>query len=280
MALRKVAVVTGSNKGIGYAIVKGLCQDFQGDVYLTARDEDRGSAAVKSLKELGLNPKFYQLDITDNQSVTKLKDYLVQEYGGLDVLVNNAAIAFKVSAPEPFDVQAEETIRVNYFATRNVCDILFPILRPHARVVNVSSSAGHLSRIPSESLRQTFASENLTVNELDDLMNTFVKASKENKHSSLGWGNSAYAVSKVGVSALTRIQQREFLKDQREDIVVNSVHPGYVDTDMSSHKGPLTIEQGAVSSLYAALLPENITEPKGAYIWDNKDIIDWTAPLK
>ncbi|XP_065208818.1 carbonyl reductase [NADPH] 3-like [Planococcus citri] len=280
MALRKVAVVTGSNKGIGYAIVKGLCQDFQGDVYLTARDEDRGSAAVKSLKELGLNPKFYQLDITDNQSVTKLKDYLVQEYGGLDVLVNNAAIAFKVSAPEPFEVQAEETIRVNYIATRNVCDILFPILRPHARVVNVSSSAGHLSRIPSESLRQKFASENLTVNELDDLMNTFVKDSKENKHSSSGWGNSAYAVSKVGVSALTRIQQREFLKDQREDIVVNSVHPGYVDTDMSSHKGHLTIEQGAVSSLYAALLPENITEPKGAYIWDNKDIIDWTAPLK
>lgn len=66
----------------------------------------------------------------------------------------------------------------------------------------------------------------------------------EGRHKEQGWGESAYAVSKVGVSALTRVHQRQFDSDSRQGIVVNSVHPGYVSTDMSSHKGPLTIEEG------------------------------------
>ena len=53
-----------------------------------------------------------------------------------------------------------------------------------------------------------------------------------------------YKVSKIGLCALTRIQQRQFDQDPRRDIIVNSVHPGFVDTDMSNHEGDLTIEQG------------------------------------
>jgi len=70
------------------------------------------------------------------------------------------------------------------------------------------------------------------------------RAAKLGNHEAGGWPNSAYLVSKVGVSALSFIQQRAFDADPREDLVVNSVHPGYVDTDMTNHKGPLTIEQG------------------------------------
>lgn len=79
------------------------------------------------------------------------------------------------------------------------------------------------------------------------LLRTFIlfyRSTKAGVHESEGWPSSAYAVSKVGVSALSFIQQRAFDSDSREDIVVNAVHPGYVDTDMTSHKGPLTIEQG------------------------------------
>lgn len=72
----------------------------------------------------------------------------------------------------------------------------------------------------------------------------FYSAAQNGEHEKLGWPNSAYVASKIGLSALTRIQQREFNADSREDLVVNAVHPGYVDTDMTSHKGPLTIEQG------------------------------------
>ncbi|XP_008193964.2 carbonyl reductase [NADPH] 1 [Tribolium castaneum] len=98
---------------------------------------------------------------------------------------------------------------------------------------------------------------------------------KANKHQEAGWGTSAYVVSKVGVSALTRIQQREFDKEApNRNISVNSVHPGYVDTDMTSHKGPWTIEQGARAPLFLALEAENL---KGQYIWSNATVAQWDA---
>lgn len=70
------------------------------------------------------------------------------------------------------------------------------------------------------------------------------RAAQTGEHQNLGWPNSAYSTSKIGISALTRIQQRAFDDDLREDIIVNACHPGYVDTDMTSHKGLLTIEEG------------------------------------
>ena len=91
----RVALVTGANKGIGFAIVRDLCRQFTGDVVLTARDTARGQAAVQQLQAEGLSPRFHQLDIDDLQSIRALRDFLRKEYGGLDVLVNNAGIAFK-----------------------------------------------------------------------------------------------------------------------------------------------------------------------------------------
>ncbi len=60
-----------------------------------------------------------------------------------------------------------------------------------------------------------------------------------------------------------------------EDIIVNSVHPGYVDTDMTSHKGQFTIERGAEAPVWCAFLPPNVTTPRGGYIWHDKRILDW-----
>ncbi|XP_071555731.1 carbonyl reductase [NADPH] 1-like [Temnothorax nylanderi] len=275
----RVAVVTGGNKGIGFATVKALCQQYDGNVYLTARDTTRGLNAVNELEKQGLNPKFHQLDVNDDDSVNTFRDYLQNTYGGLDVLVNNAAI-FKADATEPFGLQAEETIRVNYFSLRRVCTALYPLLRPHARVVHVSSSAGRLCYITSEALKQKLADPNLTETELDKLMRDFVDAAKSGTHLQAGWPKVAYAAlaaymtSKIGVSALAGIHQSMFNADPREDIAVNAVHPGYVDTDMTSHKGPLTPDEGAVAPVYCALLPEN-TEIKGKYIWYDKTLSEW-----
>jgi len=80
------------------------------------------------------------------------------------------------------------------------------------------------------------------------------RAAKLGNHQAEGWPNSAYSVSKVGVSALSFIQQRAFDADPREDLVVNSVHPGYVDTDMTNHKGTLTIEQGKLQINFVSWL--------------------------
>lgn len=95
MSNTPVAVVTGGNKGIGLAIVRALCKQFSGDVYLTAREAGRGQAAVAELQKEGLKPLFHQLDINDLQSIRALRDFLKEKYGGLNVLVNNAGIAFK-----------------------------------------------------------------------------------------------------------------------------------------------------------------------------------------
>eukprot|EP00088_Acartia_fossae_P053007 TRINITY_DN6015_c0_g1_i11.p1 TRINITY_DN6015_c0_g1~~TRINITY_DN6015_c0_g1_i11.p1 ORF type:complete len:290 (-),score=84.42 TRINITY_DN6015_c0_g1_i11:580-1449(-) len=280
--MSKVAVVTGSNKGIGLGIVRSLCKKYDGAVYLTSRDEGRGQQAIDQLKGEGLNPNFHQLDIDSKESVEKLRNYMKEKYGGIDVLVNNAAIAFKQAATEPFGEQATVTLRTNYWNTKRACEILFPILKPGARVVNVSSSAGYLgcldraeNQAKAGVIKKTLASGDLEISVLDSLMKQFEETANAGTHREHGWHNSTYSASKIGLSALSRIQQRELAKDTtRPDIVVSHVHPGYVDTDMTSHKGPLTIDRGAESAVFAALLPAN-TETRGAYIWHDCQIVDW-----
>jgi len=281
MSGRKVAVVTGSNKGIGFAIVQALCKEFDGDVYLTARDEGRGLEAVEGLKKEGLDPKFHALDITSMDSIKKFKEDMASTHGGIDVLVNNAGMAFKNSATDPFHVQAEETNKTNYFGTMDFCNAVFPLLRKGARVVNISSCCGFLPKIRGKEpmateLRAKLASKDLTQDELSSLINKFIELTKSDTHFENGWPNSAYDVSKVAVSALSRIQQRELNSSRPEDdIIVNHVHPGYVDTDMTSHKGPLKPEEGAKAATWLALLPPNTQSPKGDYIWHDKTIVDW-----
>ena len=99
MSSKRVAVVTGSNKGIGLAIVRSLCKKFDGDVVLTSRDEGRGNEAVAELKEKeGLNPVYHQLDITSRDSIEGLVTFIRDKYGGLDILINNAGIAYKAAS--------------------------------------------------------------------------------------------------------------------------------------------------------------------------------------
>lgn len=94
---KKVAVVTGANKGIGLAIVQGLCKaGYAGDIILTARNEKLGQETLKKVKSEGHNNVlFHRLDICDQSSAEELRKFLEKNYGGLDVLINNAGIAFK-----------------------------------------------------------------------------------------------------------------------------------------------------------------------------------------
>jgi len=277
-AAQRIIVVTGANKGIGLATTEELCRQV-GDsalVYLTARDVGRGEEAVKGLASQGLKAVFHQLDVTDKASIASFAAHLKDQHGGLDVLVNNAGFAYKKDSTADFGEQAEVTIGINYTGLQAVCHALFPLLRSHARVVNVSSCVGFLPHLPGEELKKTLASDSLTEAQLDKIMADFVAAAKAGTHQELGWGTSAYQASKVGASALSRIQQRVLDADtSRTDLVVNHCHPGYVDTDMTSHKGPLTPQQGSVASVYLALLPPNITSPRGDFIWHDKTLVDW-----
>ncbi|CAH0552184.1 unnamed protein product [Brassicogethes aeneus] len=278
MTTEKVAVVTGANKGIGYEVVKGLCTKFKGVVYLTARNTTKGLEAVKKLKAEGLDPKFHQLDITDQSSIDALKEHIKSAHGGLDLLVNNAAICYLKTATESFGEQAENTLKVNYFGTLKLCEALFPLLRDNSRVVNISSSAGHLARIPTERRRKEIGDATLTIEGLNNIANKFIQYAQENKNVEEGWGSSSYVFSKVAVTALTFIQQRIFDGESpNRNIAVNAVHPGYVDTDINGHHGPLTTAEGARAPLFAALEADF----KGKYVWSDLTVLDWystTAP--
>ncbi|XP_070566129.1 carbonyl reductase [NADPH] 1-like [Ptychodera flava] len=272
---KTVAVVTGSNKGIGFAIVRALCKNFDGDVYLTARDEGRGQQAVQDLEKENLHPKFHQLDINSKESIGKLKEFLEKNYGGLDILVNNAAIAYKANSTAPFAEQADVSMRCNFFGTLDVCHALFPLLRPHSRVVNVASRGGIASfKKLSQQLAEQFQSDSLTESQLIGLMNRFVSDTKAGDHQAKGWANSAYGATKLGVIALTAIQARALKDDPREDTLINACCPGYVDTDMSSHKGTKTPDEGAITPVYLALLPPNTTAPQGEMVAE-KEILKW-----
>ncbi|KAK2564749.1 Carbonyl reductase [NADPH] 1 [Acropora cervicornis] len=136
--------------------------------------EQRGLDAVNSLSKEGCTAKFHQLDILSQESIQKLKKFLEEQYGGLDILVNNAGIAYKMSSTAPFREQAEVTLRTNFQGTLDVCHALFPLLKPHARVVNVSSMASRLSQV-SEEWQKKFRSTTLTEEELVSLMDQFVR---------------------------------------------------------------------------------------------------------
>ncbi|XP_070197436.1 carbonyl reductase [NADPH] 1-like isoform X2 [Littorina saxatilis] len=263
--------VTGSNKGVGFAIVRALCKQFDGDVILTSRDEGRGQEALKALTGEGLKPKFHQLDIDDPASIDRLRDFLKGQYGGLDILVNNAGIAFKADSMATFAEQAVVTVGTNFGSTLNASEKLFPLLRPHARVSNVSSFVSNMAiKKCSEPLQTRFKDPKLTIEGLKQLMAEFVSLAKEGKHEAAGWPNSAYGVSKIGVTVMSMVHQRCLDAEKREDIVVNACDPGYVDTDMSSHKGSKTIDQGAETPVMAALVPPNTTSPRGMFLSENQ----------
>ncbi|XP_034041597.1 carbonyl reductase [NADPH] 1-like [Thalassophryne amazonica] len=272
----RVAVVTGSNKGIGFAIVRALCKQFDGDVFLTARNVDLGQKAVESLNSEGLKPKFHQLDINDPDSIDKAFTFFKDSYGGVDVLINNAGIAYKVADTAPFAEQAEVTLKTNFFATRDMLTKFMPIIKPGGRVVNVSSMAGSRALNGcSSALKERFHSEDITEEELVGLMQRFVDQTKRNQHKEDGWPETAYGVSKTGLTTLSMILARRLSKERPNDqILLNACCPGWVRTDMAGPKAPKSPDEGAVTPVYLALLPPGSTEPHGKFVLE-KEVQPW-----
>ncbi len=106
------------------------------------------------------------------------------------------------------------------------------------------------------------------------MVTDYLAAAKDGTYQEKGYLSGTYSMSKVFLSALSRIQQEEFDKHPEKDLVVNHLHPGYVDTDMTSHKGPRTIDEGARASIYAGLLPPK-TDIRGKFLWEDCSVADW-----
>jgi NAD(P)-dependent dehydrogenase (short-subunit alcohol dehydrogenase family) len=230
---RKIALVTGANKGIGFEVARQLGQAGE-QVLLGARNPTLGKAAVARLKDDGIDVRFIDLDVSNPASIQAAAAVIEAEYGRLDVLVNNAGINDPADGP-PSKTSLDAVRRVfdvNVFGVLAVTQAMLPLLRKSAsaRIVNVSSTLGSLSL--SSDPGWEFAKVRIT----------------------------GYNTSKAALNMLTVLLAAE-LRDT--NIKVNAACPGYTATDLNGNSGYQTVSQGAVAPVRLAMLPDD--GPTGGY---------------
>ena len=245
MVKREIAIVTGANKGLGLETCRQLKESGM-HVILTGRDEANARKAADGLTAGGTEVSWAVLDVRDTASISRFAGEVRERWKGIDVLVNNAGVSDFGRFDGP---SAERTVETNFFGPMHVTDALLPFMHEGSRIVMVSSAMGQLSCLSGD-LRRRFESPGLTRDELVDLMRSFVRSAGDGTSARNGWPSSAYSVSKAGLNMLTRILAKEL---SPKGIIVNSVHPGWVRTDMGGQSAPLDVKAGAKSIVWAAL---------------------------
>ena len=271
--MSKVSVVTGANKGIGLGIVKGLCNQVRGTVILTARDEERGRAAVKDLKQRGLHTVFEQLDITSPQSIGSFSETIAAKYGGIDILCNNAGIAFN-TGKVAFEERARETCLTNFVGTKNVTEALLPHMNKNGRICQVASLAGSPNaNFPGKenSLRARILDPALTEEGLMAIYEEYIASTEQNDYKLFKKLSTKYPMSKCLLIAHTRLFAQKIADDSRK-LLVNACCPGYVATDMTDNKGTLNINQGAATPLHVCQLPPGASN---GGMFSQAKLFDW-----
>jgi NAD(P)-dependent dehydrogenase (short-subunit alcohol dehydrogenase family) len=242
----KIALITGANKGIGFETARQL--GAQGmTVLAAARDEDRGHAAERALRDGGADVHFVQLDVTDAKSIQRAAEWIEVEYGRLDVLVNNAgtaSVARRGALPSQTSLEDMRAVyEINVFGVVAVTNAMLPLLRraPAARIVNVSSEVGSIT------------SQSDPVSPLSQMMPA----------------SAQYPSSKAALNMLTAMYAKE-LRDT--PVKVNAANPGYTATDFNDHRGFRSPAEGAEPSVYLATLPDD--GPSGilwGHLWATGD---------
>ncbi len=223
----RVALVSGGNRGIGLEVCRRLAEEGL-TVILGSRDEERGREAAAGLAgEVAVR----QLDVADAGSVERLAASIENDFGRLDVLVNNAAISNDdgQSGAEADLDRVREALEANLFGAWRLCEAAIPHMRRerYGRIVNVSTGLAALE--------------------------------------DMGGGSPGYRISKTSLNALTRILASEL---RGSGILVNAVNPGWVQTDMGGQNANRTVEEGADGVVWAATLPNN--GPTGGFFRDRR----------
>jgi NAD(P)-dependent dehydrogenase (short-subunit alcohol dehydrogenase family) len=234
---QQVALVTGSNRGIGFEIAKQLAlRKIQ--VVLTSRNPTNGEAALRKVTRDGVKKVvFMQLDISNQVSVDNLSNEVEKTFGRLDILVNNAAILIDrddvVASNADLEV-VRATLETNLIGAWRMCKAFIPLMKKngYGRIVNVSSGAGQFEYMATS-----------------------------------GGYWPAYCVSKACLNALTVMLASEL---RGTNILVNAVCPGWVRTDMGGSNAPRSVEEGAATPVWLATLPDG--GPTGQNYYDKKQI--------
>lgn len=235
---KKIALVTGANKGIGFETAQQLAKAGV-HVIAAARNAEKGKAAVAKLNAQGLDVTFLQLDVNKQSDIDAAYQYIQEKFGKLDILVNNAGIQIEsknwgenTTSHIPETV-LRETLDTNFFSIVSLTNKLLPLIRKSeaGRIVNLSSILGSL-QLHSDPQSPIFGSKLF-----------------------------AYNTSKAALNSFTIHLAAELANTP---IKVNSVHPGWVKTDMGTEIAPMEIAEGAKTSVEMALLDKD--GPTGKYV--------------
>ena len=216
---RRIALVTGANRGIGLAIARGLAQRGL-HVVLGARNEAAAEKEAAALTAAGLTAAAHQLDVTDPAGVARAVADTANRFGRLDVLVCNAGIAIDRGQPAstPDFEKVRATLDVNLLGAWRCCAAAIPEMRKngYGRIVTITSHLGSLATMSDT--------------------------------------NVSYRVSKAALNALTRVLAAE-LRDS--GILVNAASPGRTNTRMAYRETSRTPEEAADTPIWLATLPDD-----------------------
>jgi NAD(P)-dependent dehydrogenase (short-subunit alcohol dehydrogenase family) len=216
---KRVAVVTGANRGIGYEIARRLGAEGV-KIIAASREPGKGEAAVARLRTGGADATFFPLDVTRDDDVKALAKYVEATFSAADILVNNAGVLLDSTGSRLLDADQEifrKTMEVNFYGPLRMIQALGPGMRErnYGRIVNLSSGLGQLTE--------------------------------------MGSGTPAYRVSKAALNVLTRNLAADLAGT---NVLVNSLCPGWVRTDMGGANATRSVEEGADTAVWLATLPD------------------------
>ena len=241
-ASRRIALITGANKGIGFEIARQVGRSGA-VVLLGARNKDAGGEAAATLAGEGIDARFLAIDVADYTSIEAAATAIASGFGHLDILVNNAGINDPADGPAPTARLdgVERVLRTNFLGALAVTQAMLPLLQKSqaGRIVNVSSGLGSLAQ------------------------------NGDPAFPGAGTKLIGYSASKAALNMLT-VQLAFLLRDTA--IKVNAADPGYTATDLNGHRGTQTIPEGAAEAIRLALLPDD--GPTGTYS-NSKGALPW-----
>ena len=231
---KRIVLITGGNKGLGYETARRM-KALGYDVYIGARDPERGAAAAKSLGVASL-----PLDVTDDASVTAAAEKLRELEGRLDILVNNAGIPAPMKkAADLTAADAQSVFGTNVIGPVRVMHAFIPLLEKseHPVIVNVSSGLGSFALVHDPDRAESKVPTPL------------------------------YCASKSAMTMLT-VQYARALPHMR----VNAADPGATATDLNAHQGFQTVTEGTDAIVHLATLPPD--GPTGVFM-DRHGVVPW-----
>jgi NAD(P)-dependent dehydrogenase (short-subunit alcohol dehydrogenase family) len=251
--MSKIAIVTGANQGLGFALTRGLAEQLEPRdvVYLTGRDRARVDAARGRLTNARADVRGRVLDVRDPAAVDALAAEIVRAHGGVDIVFSNHYQRVMPS-DDPAEVVADY-VDTNNLGTTRVLRAFAPVLRRGGRLLVVASTLGTLNELPAE-LHSRFDTDTMTLDDVDAAVLAWRDAVVDGRADDDGWPRFINIPSKVGQVAAVRVLARDRRDaDVQDGTLVAAVCPGMIDTGASRPWFDMTHAQTPAAAAMAPL---------------------------